>query len=853
MRRSDSRRGVLVRWATVLALAGVGGTVLALPEQRAETQILVAPDGAPGDRFGAVGVSADLAAVGATEVGDRLGAVYVFRHDGSAWLHEDTLFRDGETERNLWCATVSVSTSSYGDVVIGGGPFTRTLPGVASAGAVFVFRKTEAGWVQEARLSPTDPTVSHFFGASAEVEGDVLVVGAPTHSATAAASGSLWVYRRDAAGWVREAEALVPAQVAAFDQVGTHVALSVSDGVERFVAGSPGDSEKGVRTGAVYVYRRNASGWDLEERISPDNPLPFDFAGASVALDGDVLAIGSYPNDNANGEDAGAVYVYRFDGTSWKPSETKLLASDGVAFDYFGSEVAVEGDVVVVSAMGADHLGPDRGAVYTFRWDGSAWQEGPRLVPNSTVGIGFFDDVAYSAGRALVGDQSHDGVAGVDAGAVFAFDLTDLLPVQDPDTDGDGLRDSWETQGYTAANGVFVDLPALGANPLRKDVFVELDYMVGADHSHRPLATAIQKVVDAFAAAPVENPDGSAGITLHVVVDGEIEHDDVLGETEFEGLKAQHFAPERARAFHYCIFAHDLWSKRTGVSWGAPASDFVVALGSFVGGTGNESNQAGTFMHELGHNLGLWHGGGETSTRRDDAYKPNHLSVMSYLYQLDGLLWNGVKGRFDYAPVALPPLTESALIESDGLGGDATFDLYGVRWRRGLTSYEDFTGNSDVDWNRSGGINATPVAADLNGTFTWTETLVAYDDWPNLVFTGGSVGGGTTPPPDLTPIDELDVETALTLLEPGPVDVRGHVATGLITLTWTPSGPQKDWTYTIYRGVGEGTRLPYGTTTLSNRQDDAVVAGTTYAYYVTATGPSGAESRPSEEVVLTAR
>ena len=43
--------------------------------------------------------------------------------------------------------------------------------------------------------------------------------------------------------------------------------------------------------------------------------------------------------------------------------------------------------------------------------------------------------------------------------------------------------------------------------------------------------------------------------------------------------------------------------------------------------------QAGTLMHELGHNLGLRHGGDDHTK-----YKPNYLSVMNYAFQLTGLL-----------------------------------------------------------------------------------------------------------------------------------------------------------------------------------------------------------------------
>jgi len=54
------------------------------------------------------------------------------------------------------------------------------------------------------------------------------------------------------------------------------------------------------------------------------------------------------------------------------------------------------------------------------------------------------------------------------------------------DRDGDGLLDVWELDGYTAPNGVFVDLPALGANVNHKDVFVSVKFMQNAPSRTRP-------------------------------------------------------------------------------------------------------------------------------------------------------------------------------------------------------------------------------------------------------------------------------------------------------------------------------------------------------------------------------
>ncbi len=87
------------------------------------------------------------------------------------------------------------------------------------------------------------------------------------------------------------------------------------------------------------------------------------------------------------------------------------------------------------------------------------------------------------------------------------------------DADGDGLLDVWERFGVDTDNDGAIDLnlPSLGANPLHKDLFVELDWMTG----NEPSRDEILEWKQAFAIAPVNaggtnNPDGQAGINLWV-------------------------------------------------------------------------------------------------------------------------------------------------------------------------------------------------------------------------------------------------------------------------------------------------------------------------------------------------
>ncbi|HML56695.1 MAG TPA: hypothetical protein PKC79_21560, partial [Solidesulfovibrio magneticus] len=318
------------------------------------------------------------------------------------------------------------------------------------------------------------------------------------------------------------------------------------------------------------------------------------------------------------------------------------------------------------------------------------------------------------------------------------------------DSDGDGLPDVWERNGYTV-DGVFVDLPGLGANPYRKDLFVWMDFMVRpSGTSLAPSQAVIDNIKAVFANAPVANPDGTTGITIHPLLKFQVPFAETLGSAndenkvwvDFDLLKTLHFPAAYATSFRYMIWANSYdESSSSGLARGIPATDFLVTLGLWSDQGGTDWEKLGTFVHELGHCLGLTHGGAD-----HDNYKPNYLSVMNYFFQITGLYKNGVWGDtsqnpllFDYQRLDTPTLDENNLNELAGLGSGVAG--YGTKYygpgSPGEYAVADASGS--IDWNRDNAFT-TGVAADINGDGVRSQ-LIAQNNWPHIDYSAGGLLG----------------------------------------------------------------------------------------------------------------
>ncbi|MCD4819167.1 MAG: PKD domain-containing protein [Candidatus Cloacimonetes bacterium] len=374
-------------------------------------ELLLASDGIEYDEFGkSVSISGNYAVIGALandENGSNSGSAYIFYHDNNNWYQQSKLMASDGANLDLFGKSVSIS-GNY--AVIGA---SADDDNGSSSGSAYIFIRSDTIWTEQAKLTASDGALENNFGYSVSISGDYAVIGAMGNDENGTHSGAAYVFHRNGTIWSQQAK-LMASDGSAHDTFGKSVAifgdyciisagsvdsngfcyifkrsgtgwaqqakLVASDGTSQdlfgysvsifdnyAVIGTCGDDDNGSYSGSTYIFIRSDTTWTEQAKLTPSDGSTDNYFGYSVSIFGDYAVIGAY-NDDDNGNCSGSVYIFNRSDDTWH-QQTKLLASNGTAFERFGRSVSISGNLVIIGADGNNNNGTNSGSAYVFQND----------------------------------------------------------------------------------------------------------------------------------------------------------------------------------------------------------------------------------------------------------------------------------------------------------------------------------------------------------------------------------------------------------------------------------------------------------------------------------------------------
>ena len=233
--------------------------------------------------------------------------VSVFQQSGGSWSQQATLDPDDGV---LEDSVVSVAISSDGTTAVVGVPVDSRVS-AAEEGVAYVFAESRGTWRQQTTLTG-DAELNPAFGISVDISGDgnTVLVSAPAPGGPIAADGAAYVFTQSDGLWSRAAT-LVPGEDPT-GGFGWRVGLS-DDGNTAIVIAPQNDGAGG---GSAAVFSKSSDAWRRSDTLVPDTRTEdqvFGYSGV-IAGDGHTVLIGSFALSVNEGVRTGSVYVYRRNG-----------------------------------------------------------------------------------------------------------------------------------------------------------------------------------------------------------------------------------------------------------------------------------------------------------------------------------------------------------------------------------------------------------------------------------------------------------------------------------------------------------------------------------------------------------
>lgn len=362
------------------------------------------------------------------------GCVYIYKRKGQTWIKSATLYANPVTDNGAFGWAVALDATGT-QLLVGENSEGITPPG---AGAVHYYTRVGEIWTHRQKFKLPTQTVDHYFGSSIALNavGDYAVIGAYNDTEKGAFAGAIFIYKRVGLTWTYQSKMVSPV-----GETNTYygIAAAMNQSGSILAVGAFGNDSSNVYKGVVYLYDRNGEVWNYKEKILPPNlNSDIDFgSGLAFNKEGTLLLIGSQ-STSTRGVNAGAVYIYRKEGSSWSMKDG-LYISNSRTSDYFGRGVAVtaDGKLALIGAVRRDEVVTDQGIVYVFadlNYEApvnaiESWREQEKLYAKTPVVNSVFGTacaLSHDGKTAVITAENGPTGHSTDAGCAYFFEKTEL-------------------------------------------------------------------------------------------------------------------------------------------------------------------------------------------------------------------------------------------------------------------------------------------------------------------------------------------------------------------------------------------------------------------------------------------
>jgi hypothetical protein len=369
---------------------------------------------------GAVAINGEWALIGAHEESpdgiDHAGSVAVFHRENGVWVPRQVLTAsDREAEAHF-----GIAVALHGEWALVGA-HEASPSGVEYAGSVSVFHRENGVWVPRQVLTASDREAEAHFGIAVALHGEWALIGADTAAADGVAqAGKAYVFQREADDTWGQQAILTAGTQQAHTGFGSAIALHG----EWALIGAYGARADGIAdAGSVYVYRRDGTTWGASQTLTAHAPQAKAYFGGAVAIAGDWILIGADGADIGSATHAGRAEIFHYQDGTWV-HHLSLAPSAPQAHAGFGRAVALGDMWAVVGADGEAADGNARaGSAYIFQRLQGTWVEKQHLLPSALQAHAAFGHaVALHGDTALVGASRYTSEGGAQAGRIAVFE-----------------------------------------------------------------------------------------------------------------------------------------------------------------------------------------------------------------------------------------------------------------------------------------------------------------------------------------------------------------------------------------------------------------------------------------------